>query len=281
MKNSMYKVMAALACAAILAACGGGSSDNSTVTTPLPPQPAFTIIEDAQSPGSGTTVSKAEDLVTVHYTGYLYDETKADKKGAKFESSEGGAAAAVTLGYGTSRLLGWDQGLIGMKIGGKRTLLIPATMAFGAGGYVKDGKTLVPANTAVVYEMTMLSITTPVKPPKPTQPTFTKLDTVVGTGTEATDGKTVSVHYTGWLYDSTKSDNKGTQFETSRSGSPFTFKLGAGAVIKGWDQGILGMKVGGKRTLLIPSDMAYGALGSGAIPANTALVFEVELMSVK
>lgn len=278
MKNSMYKVMAALACAAILAACGGGSND-STTTTPLPPQPVFKT-EDIVV-GTGDKISAKEDLVTVHYTGWLYDETKSDKKGEKFESTDGGAPVAMSLGFGSVRLVGWDKGLVDMKVGGKRTLIIPANMAFGAAGFIKDGKTLVPANTAVVYEMTMISIATPPKPPKPVQPSFSKTDTVVGTGTEATNGKSVSVHYTGWLYDASKTDGKGTQFETSRSGSPFTFTLGTGAVIKGWDQGVLGMKVGGKRLLVIPADLAYGEFGQGSIPGGAALVFEVELMSVK
>ena len=98
---------------------------------------------------------------------------------------------------------------------------------------------------------------------------------VVGTGTEATTGKTVSVHYTGWL-------TNGTKFDSSLDrGKPFSFGLGAGQVIKGWDQGVAGMKIGGKRKLTIPSDLAYGprAVG-GVIPANSTLVFEVELLGV-
>lgn len=279
MMNTMYKAAAALACAAILAACGGSSNSDSTPVTPTPPQPVFTKTDSVV--GSGTVAALAGDLVTVHLTGYVYDETKSDKKGTKFETTEGSSPAALSLGFGSVMVIGWDQGLVGMKAGGERTLLIPASMAFGSTGYVKDGKTLVPANTAVVYDAKLLSVTTLPAPPKPLQPTFTKIDTLVGTGTEATSGKTVEVHYTGWLYDSTKPNNKGTQFETSRSGAPFSFKLGSNAVISGWEQGIPGMKVGGKRTLLIPSSMAYGTAGSGAIPPNTALVFEVELMSVK
>lgn len=111
-----------------------------------------------------------------------------------------------------------------------------------------------------------------------------KTDTTVGTGTEAVAGKSVSVHYTGWLYSSRKPDHKGAQFDSSlQSGQPFTFPLGAGRVIKGWDQGVVGMKTGGKRTLIIPSDMAYGARGAGrgTIPPNAALVFDVELLSVQ
>jgi FKBP-type peptidyl-prolyl cis-trans isomerase FkpA len=106
---------------------------------------------------------------------------------------------------------------------------------------------------------------------------FTRTDTVLGTGLEATTGKTVSVTYAGWLYSATASDNKGSQFDAGT----FSFALGAGQVIAGFDQGVLGMKVGGKRTLLIPSSMGYGAAGSGAIPPNAGLVFEVTLNSVQ
>jgi len=106
---------------------------------------------------------------------------------------------------------------------------------------------------------------------------FTKTDTVLGTGTEATTGKTVTVTYSGWLYSATASDNKGAQFDAGT----FPFTLGSGQVISGFDQGVLGMKVGGKRTLLIPSSMGYGSTGSGSIPPNAGLVFEVTLTAVQ
>jgi FKBP-type peptidyl-prolyl cis-trans isomerase FkpA len=101
-------------------------------------------------------------------------------------------------------------------------------------------------------------------------------DDQVGTGAEALAGKTVSVHYTGWLTD-------GTKFDSSKDrGQPFSFPLGAGRVIKGWDEGVAGMKVGGKRTLVIPPELGYGARGApGAIPPNATLKFEVELLDVK
>jgi len=103
------------------------------------------------------------------------------------------------------------------------------------------------------------------------------IDTVVGTGAEAVNGKKLTVKYTGWLYSTTAADNKGTQFETST----FTFTLGVDAVIAGWTQGIPGMKVGGKRTLHIPATLAYGKNGRGPIPPNTGLVFDVELQKVE
>lgn len=108
-------------------------------------------------------------------------------------------------------------------------------------------------------------------------------DGKVGAGAEATSGKTVSVHYTGWLYDAKAADKRGKKFDSSRDhGESFSFRLGAGQVIRGWDQGVAGMKVGGKRTLVIPSELGYGARGAGGtIPPNATLLFDVELLEVK
>lgn len=113
--------------------------------------------------------------------------------------------------------------------------------------------------------------------------TLQKIDVKQGTGTEAVSGKPVVVHYTGWLYDPAKPDQKGQKFDSSRDrGQPFSFPLGGGRVIKGWDEGVAGMKVGGQRTLVIPPDMGYGARGAGGvIPPNATLIFDVELIEVK
>jgi FKBP-type peptidyl-prolyl cis-trans isomerase FkpA len=112
---------------------------------------------------------------------------------------------------------------------------------------------------------------------------FTKIDVKIGIGKEAVSGKAVSVHYTGWLFDKSSINNKGLKFDSSRNRpGNFTFLLGAGQVIKGWDQGVLGMKVGGQRTLIIPSSMGYGTRGAGKIiPPNATLVFDVELVGVQ
>jgi FKBP-type peptidyl-prolyl cis-trans isomerase FkpA len=107
-------------------------------------------------------------------------------------------------------------------------------------------------------------------------------DTTTGTGAEATAGQRVQVHYTGWLYDPTAKDNRGKKFDSSKDrGQPFSFGLGGGEVIRGWDEGVQGMKVGGTRVLTIPADMGYGARGAGGvIPPNATLVFEVDLLGV-
>ncbi|HEX8011245.1 MAG TPA: FKBP-type peptidyl-prolyl cis-trans isomerase [Casimicrobiaceae bacterium] len=128
--------------------------------------------------------------------------------------------------------------------------------------------------------------TTPTAPQSKLNAKVTQLqavDTTVGTGAEAVKGKVLVVHYTGWLYDPNLPDKKGKKFDSSvDKSSPFTFPLGAGRVIRGWDEGVAGMRVGGKRTLLIPSDMAYGSRGAGGvIPPDAALVFDVELLAVR
>ncbi len=105
----------------------------------------------------------------------------------------------------------------------------------------------------------------------------------VGTGAEAIDGRSVTVHYTGWLYDESRADHKGAKFDSSRDrNDPFSFVLGGGQVISGWDQGVAGMRVGGQRTLTIPPEMGYGASGAGGvIPPNAVLLFDVELLDVQ
>lgn len=109
-----------------------------------------------------------------------------------------------------------------------------------------------------------------------------KIDTKIGTGNEAVYGSQVEVHYTGWLYNPKAYSLHGAKFDSSiDAGTPFIFQLGGRQVIKGWDMGVMGMKVGGKRTLLIPSYLGYGANGSGGIPPNAHLVFDIELLSVK
>src|SRR5574344_2813612 len=104
-------------------------------------------------------------------------------------------------------------------------------------------------------------------------------DAVVGQGAEATSGSDVKVHYTGWLY---QDGQQGAKFDSSRDrNDPFVFRLGAGMVIRGWDEGVQGMQVGGQRTLIIPAELGYGARGAGGvIPPNATLKFDVELLAV-
>jgi len=115
---------------------------------------------------------------------------------------------------------------------------------------------------------------------------FSSVDLKVGTGATAATGQHVFVNYTGWLYDASKPDNKGTQFDSSLSPgrTPFDFVIGdtgPRGVIAGWNQGVVGMKVGGSRRLIIPPDLGYGPSGSGPIPPNATLVFDIDLLNIQ
>ena len=112
---------------------------------------------------------------------------------------------------------------------------------------------------------------------------FTTIDSQLGEGREAEKGLTITVHYSGWIYDENEDDKKGNKFDSSKDrNEPFTLVLGVGQVIKGWDDGFAGMKIGGTRTIIIPSEMGYGSRGAGSvIPPNADLIFDVELLGIQ
>ena len=112
-------------------------------------------------------------------------------------------------------------------------------------------------------------------------PAFSQADLRVGTGNIAGSTGVLTVNYTGWLFDASQPDQKGATFDSTIGGTPFTFNIGAGQVIQGWDQGIPGMRVGGLRRLIIPSSLAYGGTRNGSIPPNATLLFEIELLTVE
>jgi FKBP-type peptidyl-prolyl cis-trans isomerase FkpA len=140
-------------------------------------------------------------------------------------------------------------------------------------------------NIGVVVFLAMIAACNgkPAAAPISTVTSMQSVELKPGTGDGVTAGKIAVVQYTGWLYEAAAPDNKGKQFDSSRTaGQPFRFPLGTGQVIKGWDQGVLGMKVGESRRLIIPADLAYGDNGAGGvIPPGATLVFDIDLVAIE
>lgn len=213
------------------------------------------------------------DKVIVHYTGKLEDGTVFDS------SVERNVPFEFTLGQGRV-IKGWDEGLSTMKIGGKRTLIIPPDLGYGSRG----AGDRIPPNSTLIFEIELLDIKKPFIDTDfelPGEETISEsgmimIDHIVGSGEIPQNGQKVIVHYTGKL-------ENGQKFDSSHDrGSPFVFVLGEGRVIKGWEEGLSSMKIGGKRTLIIPPYLAYGNRGAGnVIPPNATLSFEVELVDIQ
>lgn len=297
----MLQFIAAAACVAVLTACGGGAKTPAAVVVP---QPDYKLTETVV--GSGLTAA-AGDTVTFHYVGYLYDSTKADGKGTKIQSSvDAGAPKTGTVGVGALPggslpvSPGWDQALLGMRPGGKRTVVLPANLAFGAYAIPKSDPTSpststgiladIKANSPLVYDFEMINVTKAVIiPSEPPPTTLTTIDQTVGTGTAVVSGKTVTVRYAGYLYDGTRANRKGAKFDDNLGASDavLTVAVGGAGTITGFNTGIIGMQVGGTRTVIIPPSLGYGATAQGAgkygigIPANSTLVFDITLVSIQ
>lgn len=219
--------------------------------------------------GTGEQPKKGEKVV-VHYKGMLAD-------GKEFDSSHK-RNQPFTFDIGVGQVIkGWDEGVMTMKVGGKRTLTIPPELGYGAQNV---GGGLIPPNSTLTFEVELLEIKAPPKPLEiptegleKTNSGLEYVDLVVGEGKSPTKGKQVTVHYIGQLED-------GKRFDASVDrGQPFDFKIGVGQVIPGWDEGVASMKVGGKRLLIIPPELGYGERGAGGvIPPNAKLIFQVELL---
>lgn len=223
------------------------------------------------STGDGDTV-KAGNTVSTHYTLWVQGEDEANF----ITSSNGSDPLTFTQGAGDTVFPGWDEGMLGMQVGGVRQLIIPPELGPAQAG----GK--IPADATVIMEVMLVDTQ---EPPTLSRIADDKLtttesglayyDIVTGEGAEAASGMTVLVHYSGWLEDGTLFDSSVTR------GEPFRLTLGAGGVIPGWEEGLVGMKVGGKRQLVIPPDLAYGENGAGGvIPPNATLIFDIELLEV-
>lgn len=261
-----------------LAACSGATPTPTSVPpttapasaptdvppTRLPPTP---VVDD---PDTVTTASglkyvdlvagtgpspAATDWVTLQFTATLQDGTLIGST-RKF-----GKPADIPLDGISEQIKGWAEGVSTMKVGGTRKLIIPPHLAYGNAG---SGN--IPPDATLIFTVDLLG-TRPA-------PQVKIEDVRVGTGLTVEAGMRLSVNYTGTL------DN-GTVFDTSIGKKPFEFVLGVGEVIAGWDTGLAGMKVGGKRRLIIPPELGYGPQGSDPIPPNATLFFEVDLLDAK
>jgi peptidylprolyl isomerase len=244
-----------LTVALTLAACGGGAPTQIPAVSSTAGEGGNLITtasglkyEDLVV-GAGVAPAPT-DMVTVHYTGTLQDGTVFDAS-----RMHGGPISFPLNGV----IKGWTEGVGSMKVGGTRKLVIPPELGYGS-----RAQGSIPANSTLTFIVELLDV-----------PKVKIEDTQVGTGAEAVPGKTLSVHYTGKL-------ENGKVFDSSVGKDPLTFVLGSGQLIPGFEQGVTGMKAGGKRVITIPPSLGYGEQGAGeAIPPNSTLIFELELVDVK
>lgn len=253
--------------------------DAAPAATPTPLNPEKTVITDSGLQYTEVVAGEGPqpqpgDVVSVHYTGTLQD-------GSVFDSSyDRGEPIRFPLGMGMV-IPGWEEGIAMMNEGGQAILVIPPDIGYGAQG----AGNIIPPNATIIFDVELVSV----QPGAPAEPTEVDpaeyqtlpqgvqyVDLVEGDGPSPSPGQVVVVHYTGWLQD-------GGKFDSSRDrGEPFSFNLGMGQVIAGWDLGVAGMKVGGKRQLVIPPELGYGESGAGGvIPPNATLIFEVELLELR
>jgi peptidylprolyl isomerase len=231
------------------------STTGKTEATPAAPAGALAELksEDVKV-GTGPVVDDG-DLVFMKYTGKLANGTEFDSN-----DKPDGKPFSFELGPNASVIQGWNKGIKGMKVGGKRKLSIPAVLGYGA-----EAKGPIPANSDLYFDVELLGA---IK--KGDETTVIKKDIKTGSGATVTNGKKITVKYTGKLVD-------GKVFD---SGS-FTFTVGKNEVIAGFDAGVVGMKKGGVRNLTIPPQVGYGPMGSPpTIPGNALLLFEIEVQKI-
>jgi peptidylprolyl isomerase len=297
MKALSWRTAAFAAVLGLASGCGGDSDGEKKVTPS-----GVRYIDLVEGEGEP---AKFGDGLHFTYTGWLAD-------GKQFERRDREHVASMRLGWGQP-IVGLDEGMDGMKRGGKRKIWVPAKAGYG----VRGSPPQVPPNSDLVFEVELLLLVTPEKAAEltddakkrmsedekklraefiaqQTKPPTGKdvpeaerkefatvsgvkyVDERIGDGRDAVAGCYVDVLYVGRLTNGSKFDSRLTKE------SPFVFMLGAGKVIKGWDEGLLGMKVGGKRRLVIPPEMGYGKTGAGdKIPPNSTLIFDVELLRVR
>jgi|GEM_PF-233384 len=239
------------------------------MTTKTTPQ-GLQITELKAPPANAAKPQKGQ-LVTVHYTGYLMDGQ--GQKGAKFDSSHD-RNEPFSFPVGEGRVIqGWDDGLQQMAKGGTYSIVIPSNMGYGARG----AGAKIPPHATLIFDIDVLDI----QGSAAKDLIITELKAAPAGAPKPKIGQLVTVHYSGYLMD--KQGQKGLKFDSSHDrNDPFIFPVGIGHVIRGWDQGIQQMAKGGTYSIVIPSDMGYGARGAGAkIPPHATLIFDIELLDVQ
>ncbi len=239
--------------------------DESDLTTTDSGLQYYDIVE-----GEGDMPQMGQEVV-INYVAWL-------QEGEVFIARSADQGGELTFAIGSETVFpGWEEGVSTMQKGGKRLLVIPPDLALG-----EEGGGRIPPGATLLMEVELVDILPLVTPTAIDESDFTVTesglkyyDMVEGDGAVAEAGSDVTVNYTGWLTNNVKFDS------SLDAGQPFTFTLGTGGVIPGWDEGVAGMKVGGKRQLIIPADLGYGETGGGTIPPNATLIFEVELLDVQ
>ncbi len=233
-------------------------------STLSPSQRVFFTVEDLVI-GTGEQAIPG-DIVRIRYVAWLWEEDAPDNKGQQVDSGE------LEFVLGVDPVLpAFEDGLGSMRVGGQRRMQVPPEYALGS-----EGQGNIPANATLVIEVELLDVQLYVTDSAP----FQVIDLREGDGETALNGYVVTVVYAGWLYDASRPDGKGRQFEVNNDG--FSFSLGLGQVIDGWDQGVEGMRENGERRLIIPPELAYGETGSRPrIPPNATLLFDITLTGVR
>ena len=228
-----------------------------------PSQRVFFTVDDVTI-GTGDAAISG-DIVRIRYVAWLWDEDGQDRKGEQVDSGE------LEFVLGVDQVLpAFEDGLGNMRVGGLRRLQVPPEYGVGPQGLGN-----IPPNTTLVIEVELLEVRLVVTSSAP----FEIIDLREGDGATAANGYVLTVDYGGWLYDASRPDGRGRQFDVN---SGFRFSLGLGNVLQGWDQGLVGMRENGERRLIVPPELAYGEQGKRPrVPPNATLVFDVTLFTVQ